>query len=77
MLLQNEYKIQLTKLNSEIIDQLYARLSPLNTTCEKNLKEHLEGFSKAILIRKEKKYWRDKNAFSEGHAYNWNQERTF
>lgn len=33
---------------------------------EKKPKEHLEAFSKSILIKKEKKYWRDKNAFGEG-----------
>lgn len=42
---------------------------------KKKLKEHLEAFGKSILIKKEKKYWSDKNAFRHGRAYNWNQDK--
>lgn len=76
LLLQNEYKQQLDNMNTEI-KALYDRLSPLKTheeyaNYEKKLKDHLETFGKTILIKKEKKYWRDKNAFREGRAYKWN-----
>lgn len=81
ILLQNEYRQQLMSLDIEI-NSLYAQLAPLKTHkeyehFEKNLKEHLESFSKAILIKKEKKYWRDKNVFCEGRAYKWNQDKKF
>lgn len=76
LLLQNEYQQQLRGMDMEI-QTLYTRLSALKkheqyTVYEKKLKEHLEIFSKNILIKKEKKYWRDKNAFGEGRAYKWN-----
>lgn len=60
---------------------LYARLIPLKTHedytgLEEKLREHLRTFSKAILQKKEKKFWRDKNAFGENRAYRWHQNRT-
>lgn len=38
---------------------------------DKDLNEHLEQFNGEILIKKEKKFHRDKNAFQESKAYNW------
>lgn len=40
---------------------------------EKKLKIHLESFNKNILIKKNFKFHRDKNAFEAGKAYKWNQ----
>lgn len=62
------------------IGSLYAQLIPLKAhedyaNLEKKLKELLEIFGKQTLIKKEKKYWRDKNAFSEGRAYKWNTDK--
>lgn len=79
LLLQNEYRQQLEGMDVEI-STLYAWLSPLKkheeyAAHEKKLKEHLEIFGKAILIKKEKKYWRDKNAFGEGRASKWNIDK--
>lgn len=81
LLLQDEYKQQLSTLHIEI-GALYARLVPLKThedysSLEVKLREHLKEFSKAILQKKEKKYWRDKNAFGENGAYKWHQDRHF
>lgn len=64
------------------IGSSYAWLTPLknheeHAVLEKKLKEHLEAFGKLILIKKEKKYRRDKNAFGEGWAYKWNQDKKF
>lgn len=79
LLLQDEYRQQLIKLDNDI-EALYARLTPLKiqedyVTFEKKLKEHLEEYGKSILLKK--KYWRDKNAFGEGRAYRWNQEKKY
>lgn len=73
MLLQNEYRQQLNSVDTEI-GALYARLIPLKVhedyiVLEGKLREHLKEFSKTILQKKEKKYWRDKNAFGENRAY--------
>lgn len=81
LLLQNEYRQQLETMDIEI-GSLYAWLSPLKNheeyaVLEEKLKEHLEIFGKTILIKKEKQYWRDKNAFGEGRAYKWNQDKKF
>lgn len=55
-LLQDEYKLQLNTLDSEI-GALYNRLIPLKTHedylgLEEKLREHLRAFSKAILQKK-------------------------
>lgn len=81
MLLQDEYRLQLNNLDTEI-DALYARLTPLKThedylTLEEKLREHLKTSSKVILQKKDKKFWRDKNAFRENRAYRWHQNKDF
>lgn len=81
MLLQDEYRLQLNNLDTEI-DALYIRLTPLKThedysTLEEKLREHLKNSSKAILQKKDKKFWRDKNAFGENRAYRWHQKKDF
>lgn len=80
LLLQEKYKLQLNTLDTEI-SALYARLIPLKvhkdyTGLKEKLREHLRTFSMAILQKKEKKFWRDKNAFGENRAYRWHQNRT-
>lgn len=46
---------------------------PSVSTKENKLKIHLESFNKNILIKKNSKFHRDKNAFEAGKAYKWNQ----
>lgn len=40
------------------------------------LKTHIECYNKNILAKKEIKFLRDKQAFHEGRAYKWHQQRT-
>lgn len=78
-LLQEEYRRQILTIDEDV-KLIYVQLTPLKdlplySEQEKSLKENLEEHSKNILRKKEKKYWRDKNAFTQGRAYKWNNYR--
>lgn len=68
----NALDIEITKI-CELLKKLRTHQSVTNK--EKKLKIHLESFNKDILIKKNHKFQRDKNAFETGKAYKWNQNR--
>lgn len=55
------------------------KIKPLEThpsfpKLNEKLKIHIELFNKNILLKKEGKFLRDKQAFEEGRAYKWAQQ---
>lgn len=74
-ILSREYK-QITLLDT-VITNLEQALIPyaqhtLFLERQALLKDNLSVFNKNILQNKEIKFWRDKDTFSEGRAYRWN-----
>lgn len=79
-ILIEEYKKRSNILDSDIVilcnklQQLKTQRSLTNK--EDRLKTHLETFNKDVLIKKRQKLIRDRNAFKDGRAYRWTQNRT-
>lgn len=60
------------------LEKIQNQMIPLQTHMlfiefEEKLKDHLEQFNKDILIKKDKKFQRDKRAFEDGTPTNGNQ----
>lgn len=72
-ILTREYNKQIVLLDTEL-SNLELALNPyaqhaLCLDLQANLRDGLSAFNKAILQKKEIKFWRDKTAFSEERAY--------
>lgn len=77
-LLMEEYQKHMTEIDLNI-DQIYSKIKPLEThpsfpKLNEKLKIHIELFNKNILLKKEGKFLRDKQACEEGRAYKWAQQ---
>lgn len=74
-LLIDEYQRKLIDIEKEL-ERLNKQLigfkdHALFEQYDRNLNEHLEHYNKEILIKKDKKFFRDRVAFQESKAYNW------
>lgn len=77
---KNQSEKRLNYLDAKI-EKIQKQITPLQThnlfpDFEVQLKNHLVNFYKDILIRKDKKFQRDKRAFQEGKAYKWQLNQT-
>lgn len=74
-LIIEEYQKSLKEIDREL-DSVYTQLvvfknHALYAQYDKELNEHIEQFNREMLIKKEKNFHRDKNAFQDQKAYNW------
>lgn len=74
-LLIEEYQKTIREIDREL-EPLYVQLTAFKNHAsyikyDNELNEHLEQFNRDILVKKEKKFLRDQNAFQEQKAYNY------